>query len=289
MVPATPEIIHDQISTARLQLKKWEPEPWPLTEYAIDRKPSTPSEWFSKHFPAHAKVWGCPFIELAEDIADGLKKINPLSANLDFLAAILGGDETMGHKVIYLEGEMQFYYLDQPSGIFKPTTPEKLGNLLRALLIRCAEELPDSVHKLNLFLEFRSDKTIKAVVNRAKSILAADHTFFAVDSKHKRQKGVEVHERVARVFVEQVLERQPGEVLTLTNAYLVFCEYLRQKSMVPVKRSIFKGMFAPLIRDAFNLGLRNDVIDQATNHQTAGWKGLRAVQVQEMAEKGSNS
>jgi hypothetical protein len=44
--------------------------------------------------------------------------------------------------------------------------------------------------------------------------------------------------------------------------------------MLPAKRFIFKGMFAPLIRDAFNLGLRNNVIDQATNHQTAGWKGV---------------
>ena len=235
-------------------------------------------------FPVQAKTHGCPFIELAEDIADGFKKINPMAPNLDFLAAILGGDEKMGHKVIYLEGEMQWYYLDQPSNIFKPTTPEKLGNLLRALLIRCAEQLPDSVHKLNLFLEFRSDKTIRAVVHRGKSILAADHTFFSPESKHARLKGVEVHERVARVFVEQVLERQPGEVLTLTGACLVFTEYLRLKSMVPVKRSIFKGMFAPLIRDAFDLGLRNDVIDQATNHQTAGWKGLRALAVQEMAE-----
>jgi hypothetical protein len=289
MVPATPEIIHDQLSTARLQLKKWEPEPWLFGDRATDRKPTTPSEWFSKHFPAHAKVWGCPFIELAEDIADGLKKINPLAPNLDFLAAILGGDSRLGHKVIYLEGEVQFYYQDQPSGIFKPTSDQKLGNLLRAYLISCAEELPDSVYKLNLFLEFRSDKIIRSIVQRAKSILAADHTFFSVDSKHQRQKGPEIHERLARIFVEQVLERQPGEVLTLTNAYLVFCEYLRQKSMVPVKRSIFKGMFAPLIRDAFNLGLRNDVIDQATNHQTAGWKGSRALEVQEMAEKGSNS
>ena len=240
-------------------------------------------------FPVQGKIHGCPFIEMAEDIADGLKKINPLAPNLDFLAAILGGDERMGHKVIYLEGEMQWYYLDQPGNIFKPTTPEKLGSLLRALLIRCAEELPDSVHKLNLFLEFRSDKTIRAVIHRAKSILAADHTFFSPESKHARLKGVEVHERLAKVFVEQVLERQQGEVLTLTSAYLVFTEFLKQKSMLPVKRSIFKGMFAPLIRDAFNLGLRNDVIDQATNHQTAGWKGLRALEVQEMAEKGSNS
>ena len=102
----------------------------------------------------------------------------------------------------------------------------------------------------------------------------------------QRQKGVEVHERVARVFVEQVLERQPGEVLTLTNAYLVFAEYLRGRGMVPVKRSIFKGMFAPLIRDAFSLGLRNDVIDRITQHQTAGWKGLRSLEVPEMAANG---
>ncbi len=285
MVSATPEVIHDQISTARLQLKKWEPEPWPLTEYATERKPTTPSEWFSKMFPEQARVWGCPFIELAEDRTDGLKRINPLAPNLDFLAAVLGGDAKMGRKVIYLEGEMQWYYFDPRGGIFKPTSAEKLANLLRALLIRCAEELPETVHKLNLFLEFRSDKTIRAGIHRAKSILAADHTFFSVESKHARLKEVEVHERVARVFVEQVFERQPGEVPTLTNAYLYFCDYLRGRGMVLVKRSIFKGMLAPLIRDAFNLGLRNDVIDQATNHQTAGWKGLRAAGVQEMAEK----
>jgi len=172
---------------------------------------------------------------------------------------------------------MQWYYLDSRGGIFKPTTADKLADLLRALLVRCAEELPDSVHKLNLFLEFRSDKTRRTVIHRAKSILAADYTFFSVESKHQRQKGVEVYERVARVFVEQVLERQQGEVLTLTNAYLVFTEYLRGRGMVPVKRTIFKGMFAPLIRDAFNLGLRHDVINPETQKQGDGWNGIHAL------------
>jgi hypothetical protein len=69
-------------------------------------------------------------------------------------------------------------------------------------------------------------------------------------------------------------------VLTLTNAYLIFTEFLRQKSRVPVKRTIFKGMFAPLIRDAFDLGLRNDIIDQASHKQTAGWKGLAAQELE---------
>ena len=77
--------------------------------------------------------------------------------------------------------------------------------------------------------------------------------------------------------------------MTRTNAYLVFIEFLKQKSMVPVKRSRFKGMFAPLFHEVFDLGPRNDVIDKVTQHQTAGWKGLRTVEVQEMAEKASNS
>jgi hypothetical protein len=55
------------------------------------------------------------------------------------------------------------------------------------------------------------------------------------------------------VFVERVLEREPGQVLTVTNAYLVFTEYLRGRGMVPVKRSIlgvilFHGV-APFLFD----------------------------------------
>jgi hypothetical protein len=44
MVSTTPEVTYDQLSGARLQLKKWEPKPWPPMEYGVDRKPTTPSE-----------------------------------------------------------------------------------------------------------------------------------------------------------------------------------------------------------------------------------------------------
>jgi len=40
--------------------------------------------------------------------------------------------------------------------------------------------------------------------------------------------------------VEQALERQAGEVLTLTDAYLHFCEDLKSKNMPPVNRKVFK-------------------------------------------------
>ncbi len=176
---------------------------------------------------------------------------------------------------------MQFYYFDPRDRIFKPTSDAKLENLLRGFLVRSAQELPDEVHKFSLFSDFRSDKQTRAVIHRAKSILAADHTFFSVESKHQRQQGPELHERLARVFAEQVLERQPGEILPLTTAYLVFCEYLKQKSMDPVKRGVFGGMFSPIIREVFDLGLRNDVFDPVTKHQTAGWKGIRTLDLEE--------
>jgi len=51
MVSTTPEIIHDQISIAKLLLKKWEPDPWMFADPATDKKPTTPSEYFSKMFP----------------------------------------------------------------------------------------------------------------------------------------------------------------------------------------------------------------------------------------------
>jgi hypothetical protein len=131
-----------------------------------------------------------------------------------------------------------------------------------------------------LCAEYRPDKTIRAIVHRAKSILAADHTFFSVDSKHQRQKGPEIHERLARVFVAQVLERQPGESLTLSNAYLDFTEFLKLKAMVPVTRGLFKGMFCPLVRETFDLGLRHDVINPETQKQGDGWKGIRALDLE---------
>ncbi len=169
-----------------------------------------------------------------------------------------------------------FYYYEPREKLFKPTTPEKLQNLVRALLIRCAQELKADVHKLNLFHEFRSDKITKQIVHRAKSILAADQSFFSSNSNNMREKGLEIHERMARVFVEQVLEREPGQILTLSNAYLLFMEYLKQKEMPKLERRLFKGVVVPIVKDLFECALRNDLIDQ-NNKQQQGWKGIRAV------------
>lgn len=182
----------------------------------------------------------------------------------------------MQHQVVYFEPDLLFYFHDPRDRIFKPTSEEKLQNQLRAYLMKCALEMPGNVEKLPLCVEFRSDKQVKAVVNRAKSILAADQSFFSTQSRNERIKGPETTERLAKHFVQQLLEAKPNEVLTITHAYTNFSEFLKMKNLDPVNRPIFKSVMVPVIRDVFNLGLRNDLLGD-NNRQQSGWKGLRAV------------
>jgi hypothetical protein len=227
---------------------------------------------------------GCSvLLELTTQTLNGFTRVNPIAQNVDFFAAALGGAPKLGHKVVYVEGEMQFYYFDPRDNLFKPVSPEKLENQLRAMLARCAEEVPDSGNKLKLFVEFRSDRQTRTVVQRAKSILAADETFFSAESSNQRIKGIEAHEKLARVFVEQALERRPGQVLTLTDAYLKFCEYIRERDLPRIDRRQFKSVIAPLVRQQFDVALRNDLI-AANQKQNCGWKDLQAIEP-ELAEQ----
>jgi len=274
----------DSVIGSRLQLKPYKPDPFLFGQPDYNNKPTTPSEWFSCKFPEAAKIHGTPFLELVEPIGDGINTINPLAPKIDFLTAILSGDQKLGHKVVYIETEMAFYYYDVRDHLYKQASEDKLGNLMRAYLMKCAEELGNNVHKLNLFLHFRSDKTIRSIVHRAKSILAADSSFFSADSKNERQQGPELYERVAKAFVEQVLERQAGEVLTLNDAYVKFCDYLKGRKMAPVKRKLFKDLVPPAVKEEFDLGIRNDLKDQAGGKWHSGWQGIRALGVEPVTQ-----
>ena len=134
--------------------------------------------------------------------------------------------------------------------------------------------MPTQVHKLNLFHEFRSDKVAKAVVNRAKSILAADHTYFSATSPHQRIRGIDLHERLSRKFVDELLSAESGQILMLHDAYSAFCNLLKQRELDPLKRADFKTMVVPLIRDEFNVALRNDLILDG-RQGVRGWKNVK--------------
>ena len=172
---------------------------------------------------------------------------------------------------------MQWYFRDA-DGIYKNTTDQKLQNQYRALLIKCAEAMPPNVHKLNLFHEFRSDKAAKQITNRAKSILAADSSFFSPEANHHpRIKGPELIERVARVFVDQLLTSEPGQILKLHDAYTSFLRLLKDRNLPEIKRSDFKAVVGPMIRQEYNVALRND-LPGVDGHGVRGWKNVRLLQ-----------
>jgi len=233
---------------------------------------TTPNHYFQAKFPLQTEQFGPAFLEMKE-AGLGLTKITPVSINQDFFASILS-DPLIGLSVVYYEPEMQFYFKSPFQTVYKPVTPEKLQNLSRGLLIKCAEECEGDVNLLNLFHEFRSDKIARAVVNRAKSILAADPSYFSPTSPHSRERGIEVMERVARKFVEEWLSSEPGQILKINDAFAVFRGLLRQKELPDIKRSDFKAVVVPLVRDQFNVALRNDLGGGGGR----GWKGVKMLQ-----------
>jgi len=245
------------------------------------RQLKTASTWFTDRFPEQTRQFGCPFLELVETTCDGFNRINPIDANIDFFAAMLGGDQRLGHSVVYFEPEMQWYFKDSDN-IYKPTSPEKLQNLYRGFMIRCAQESNSDTDKLNLFREYRSDRVAKAVVQRAKSILAADSSFFSPTSSHQRIKGPELFERLMRVLCETMLEKSEGACLTVSQAYQVFCRLTEQRQLGQLKRSIFREMMRDLVRDVHGLALRRDVPDPLNKQQEA-WKGLKLVEAEVLA------
>src|SRR5277367_3136347 len=90
------------------------------------KKNISPAVWFAQKFPDQATQFGCPVLEMRETSCDGFSRLTPIAPNIDFFAAMLGGDFMLGHSVIYFEPEMQFYYREPVLNIYKPTTPEKL-------------------------------------------------------------------------------------------------------------------------------------------------------------------
>jgi len=233
------------------------------------------NDWFSSKFPVQAQVFGSPFLEQHRVGPDSETIITPLAPNLDFLAACLGGDVRLGHRVIYYAGELQFYFFDPRDQMFHPTTTDKMGNLLRSLLARCAAEVKGEGHLVNVFHTFRADAVVKAVINRAKSILEADPEFFGVKSPHQRAAGPELHQRLARVFAEKMLEAAPDSILTVGQTYALFNQFAQSKNLPAIKRRDFKSLMAEVIREAYDLGVRNDLMNAETQKQQCGWLGLR--------------
>ncbi|MEI7730402.1 MAG: hypothetical protein WCO56_12570, partial [Verrucomicrobiota bacterium] len=127
-----------------------------------------------------------------------------------------------------------------------------------------------------------SDKHAKLVTQRAKSILAADQSFFSATGPNTRIRGVELHERLMRVLVETMLAPCEGGCLTVTQAYQVFCRLAEQRNLGQLKRSMFRETMRDLIKERYGMCLRNDVPDALNHHQHA-WKGVKLIETEDLA------
>lgn len=213
------------------------------------------------------------FLEAKYEDAIGAERVNPIALNEGFFAAILAGDEKLSHKVVFYSPDQQFYFRDPAEeGKFKPTTEEKLKTLLSLYLLQCAEELADPTPKFNLFVLFRKDQELQKIVDKAKSLLSADKSFFAIDSPNVRVDGTEVHGKAARLFVNR-MEMVPGANLTVNESYLAFRDFCVKSGLLVVDRRLFQDLIAEIIRNEFGLALRHDVPNELGRAQR-GWKGL---------------
>lgn len=234
--------------------------------------PTTPSQWFADRFPAAFTAYGTPFLETIEHGSDfEFRRI--IEMNVDFFAAALGGDERLGHRVVFYRPEGCFYFRDY-DGTFYPTDETKLSTLLSALLLRCAEEMPATVDRCNLFVEFRDERRLNEVVRKARCILAVEGSFFSADSLHRRIEGVETIDRTARTFVGRSVDvATANEQMTVTELIAGFLEYCQANKVKLGTPRQAKRFIVEAVNEHYGVRLRHDLA--AGGKKCArGWKGL---------------
>ena len=236
------------------------------------QKPATPSQWFAAHFPAAFTNFGTPFLETSEHGFD-FEFRRVVEMNIDFFAAALGGDDRLGHRVVFYRPEECFYFKDV-GGTFYPTDELQLATLLSALLLRCAEEMPATVDRCCLFVDFRKESRLNEVVRKARCILAVDASFFAADSLHRRVEGVETIDRTARTFVGTNIDvATPAEQLTVAELIAGFLEYCNANKLKLDTPRQAKRFIVEAVNEHYGVRLRHDLA-AAGKKCARGWKGL---------------
>ena len=234
---------------------------------------ATPSAWFSQRVPAEVKRWGCPFLEaVMTNPVMMTTTTQAMALNDNFFAAILS-DQQLGHAVVFFEPEGQWYYREPRDGQFHPTTEAKLMTVLSALLLKCAEKLRSSVNMSPLFVVFRTEERLKAVVKKARSILAADSTFFSATSPHQRVAGDELPVRSARQFIQTSMKPTPGHLLTVQECFTAFLAFCERRGLAAGEQRAFRQFISEIIREEFGLAFRKD-LKSADGRYMRGWKGL---------------
>ena len=238
---------------------------------------NSPNEWFDRKFSDKIETLGVPFVTEIQVLNGNVAVCKPVCINAYFFAALMGGDKYLGHQVVYYPPEERFYYLDPVVQAFRPATVEKLQVVVSHYLLKCAEACSGRVNIRPLVEDFCKDRVIRGIVEKAKAILEADRSFFeGEDGKVRYLDGKRLNPADGpshRQFATEVIARQQGSWLTISEAYCQYAIYCRQKGLANISPPEFKGFMAVEIRESMNVKLRHDVPGD-DGKQTQGWKDL---------------
>lgn len=233
---------------------------------------TTASQWFLAKFPEQAKVYGAPFLENKTSTVDGFSTSSPLAPNISFMASILGHDEEIANSVVFYGGDSQFYYYCPETCKYHSVSDDKLGDLMRGYFQRCALGVQKDVNVYHLATTFCGDEVIDGIVERAKSVLRCSDDYFSVNSVCSRVNGIENHAKLLRAFCERCIVSSPGSVILVGQAFDRFAVLVRERELVPIKRSVFKDLVSLIIRERFGSGLRGDLV--VDGRYQRGWRDL---------------
>jgi hypothetical protein len=105
--------------------------------------------------------------------------------NTNFWAAFLGGDKRLSHSVVFYLPEQLFYFLDVPNGRYVLTSEGKLLLGISLALQEIAAGL--NISTANMLLEtFQTKAIFHEIIEKAKSLLAADVGFFSGSKARER-------------------------------------------------------------------------------------------------------
>jgi hypothetical protein len=237
-----------------------------------------PREYLAQEFPGQINKFGPAFLG-SVTMFDGRQSFISETVNELAFAAILGGDHRLGHQLVYHHMEDQFYFQDYRVEAFCPTSEEKLGILLSHYFIQCSQRCHPLAAKA--VLRLRTPQTIKGIITTAKAMLEADGQFFIGKNGHRRFMDgayLEPDSTPAhKLFVKRNMVRQKDANLTLGAAYTRYrglCDDLHER---PLTRAEFKDIVKEAVAEVYQVRLRHDVIDDATNKMTHGWRGVALV------------
>jgi hypothetical protein len=234
----------------------------------------TPNDWFQTRLPEAVRQFGRAFFNETKPNLNGAQVEIPAILNEDFFAALLAGEKRLGHRMVHCPGDC-FWFYDPRVDAFCPTSDSKVELLLSNYLVKCGEALEPFAETRLLLTEHRRPAVLSRIVNKAKTVLEADHRFFEGANGQTRyiegKRLLALPEPSPRLFIKSAVARQEGALMSASEAYLAYAVYCDRHNLPKAEYSVFKASAGELIYERFQLRIRHDIkTDSGTS--THGWK-----------------